>query len=77
MFKFIAKKFVTSQVNKLLDQHSSDVAKVKDTLTLWVKRLEKILGCFNGLLAKLDDNRLDDDEVDQAAAEIEIVVKEW
>lgn len=77
MIKWIVTKFILNAVNKLLDQHSSDVAKVKDTLTLWVKRLEKILGCFNGLLAKLDDNRLDDDEVDQAAAEIEIVVKEW
>lgn len=77
MFKWLCKKVIVGQVNDLLDRHKDNVEKVKDTLKVWVSRLEKILGCFKGLLEKLDDGKIDYEEIDQAAAEIEIVIAEW
>ena len=65
------------KVNGLLDQYKGDVDKVKDTLQVWIARLEKILSCFKSTLAKLDDGKIDADEIDQTVAEVEIVVKEW
>ena len=77
MLKWAIKKYIVGKVNGLLDQYKGDVDKVKDTLQVWIARLEKILSCFKSMLAKLDDGKIDADEIDQTVAEIEIVVKEW
>ena len=75
--KWLAKKVILSKLNGLLDRHKDDVAETKDTLKTWVSRLEKILGCFRGLLEKLDDGKIDADEIDQTVAAVETVVAEW
>lgn len=77
MLKWAIKKYIVGKVNDLLDQYKGDVDKVKDTLQVWIARLEKILSCFKSMLAKLDDGKIDADEIDQTVAEVEIVVKEW
>ena len=77
MLKWAIKKYIVGKVNDLLDQYKGDVDKVKDTLQVWIARLEKILSCFKSMLAKLDDGKIDADEIDQTVAEVETVVKEW
>ena len=77
MIMWAVKKYVIGKVNKVLDQYKDNVDKVKDTLTVWIARLEKVLSCFKGLLAKLDDGKLDDEEVDDTIADVEQVIKEW
>ena len=75
------KKIITwwlcRKINDLLDQYKDNVSKVRETLKVWIARLEKIISCFKSLLAKLDDGKIDGDEIDQTVAEIEIVVKAW
>lgn len=75
------KKIITwwlcRKINDLLDQYKDNVSKVRETLKVWIARLEKIMSCFKSLLAKLDDGKIDGDEIDQTVAEIEIVVKAW
>jgi len=77
MIKWFVTKVIIGKVNDLLDEYKSDVNKVKDTLQVWIARLEKILSCFKSTLAKLDDGKIDADEIDQTVAEIEAVIKEW
>lgn len=77
MFKWIIKKFIIGQLNKLIDKYQDNINKVKDTLQIWISRLEKIIGCLKSLMTKLDDNQLDSEEVDETVSEIEIVIKEW
>ena len=77
MLKWLAKKVIVGKLNDVLDLYKDDVSKVKGILQLWIARLEKILNCFKSLLAKLDDGKIDADEIDQTVAEVEIVVKEW
>lgn len=77
MIKWFVTKVIIGKVNDLLDEYKSDVNKVKDTLQVWIARLEKILSCFKSTLAKLDDGKIDTDEIDQTVAEIETVIKEW
>lgn len=77
MVKWIIKRYVISKVNSLLDEYKDNVGKVKDTLQTWIARLEKIIGCFKSTLAKLDDGKIDSDEIDQTVAEVEEVVKSW
>ena len=77
MIKWFAKRYVIGMLNDLLDQYKDDVSKVRDTLQVWIARLEKILSCFKSMLAKLDDGKIDADEIDQTVAEVEQVIKEW
>lgn len=77
MIKWICKKVILSKLNEALDLYKDDVSKVKTIIQVWIARLEKIISCFKSLLAKLDDGKIDGDEIDQTVAEIEIVVKAW
>lgn len=77
MIMWAVKKYVIGKVNKVLDQYKDNVDKMRDTLTVWIVRLEKVLSCFKGLLAKLDDGKLDNEEVDETIADVEQVIKEW
>ena len=77
MIKWAIKKWCTSKVNDLLDEYKDNVDKVKDILQTWIARLEKILVCFKSMLSKLDDGKLDSDEIDEAIVDVETVIKEW
>jgi len=64
IIKWIAKKYILSMVNSLLDQYKADVAKVTFTLSTWIARLEKVLNLLKCLNARVDDGKIDDDEVE-------------
>lgn len=63
MFEWIVKKVIVGKVNDLLKQYKSNVDKLRSTLSVWIWRIEKVLACFKSMLAKLDDNELDADEL--------------
>ena len=77
MTKWIIKKVIVGRLNDLLDQYKDNVSKVRDTLKVWIARLDKILYAFRSLLEKLEDNKIDSEEIDQTVAEVEQVIKEW
>ena len=77
MCKWIVQKVIVGKINDLLDQYKGGVDTVKDTLQVWIARLEKILSCFRSLLDKLEDNKIDGEEIDQTVAEVEEVIKSW
>lgn len=77
MIKWFAKKYVLGKVNDLLEVNQTNVVKVKNTIDTWVGRLQKILDCLKNILSKLDDNKLDSEEIDDSVAEIQKVVKQW
>ena len=77
MIKWIMQKVIVGKINDLLDQYKDNVSKVRETLKVWIARLDKILFAFRSLLAKLDDGKIDSEEIDQTVAEVEQVIKEW
>ena len=77
MIKWFAKKYILGKVNDLLEVNQDNVVKVKNTIDTWVGRLQKILDCLKNILSKLDDNKLDSEEIDDSVAEIQKVVKSW
>ena len=68
---------IVVKINDLLDQYKDDVSKVRETLKVWIARLDKILFAFRSLLEKLEDNKIDAEEIDQTVAEVEQVIAEW
>ena len=77
MFQWLVKKVIIGKVNDLLEVNQDNVTKVKNTIDTWVGRLQKILDCLKNILSKLDDNKLDSEEIDDSVAEIQKVVKQW
>lgn len=77
MWKWIVQKVIVGKINDLLDQYKDNVSKVRESLKVWIARLDKILFAFRSLLDKLEDNKIDADEIDQTVAEVEEVIKSW
>ena len=77
MIEWIVKKVIVGKLNGLLKQYQNDVSKVKETLKVWIRRIKKVLGCFESALSKLDDNELDADELKRTTDEVTKLIKEW
>lgn len=77
MFEWIVKKVIVKKINDLLKQYKDNVDKVRATLNLWIERIKNVLACFESLLAKIDDNELDAEELKQTTDEVSKLVKEW
>lgn len=75
--KKIIKWWICRKVNGILDVNQDNATKIKNMLDTWIGRLARILDCLKNILAKLDDNKLDAQEIDDSVAEIEKVVKQW
>ena len=75
--KWIAKKFVIGLANEVLAKYKDDTAKCRELLKIWIARLQCIMLGLSAFLVKLDDGRIDDEEVDETAATIEDIVKDW
>ena len=77
MLKWLAKKYAIGIVNDMLKNYAKNVDKTKETLKLWLQRLQSAVACLQSLLAKLDDGKIDTEEVDQAQEDILKLLKEW
>ena len=75
--KWLIKKYLIGKVNDLLDVNAENVTRTKNSLDTWIGRLARILDCLKQILSKLDDNKLDAQEVDDSVVEIEKVIKQW
>lgn len=73
----LAKKYVLGAVNDLLMEYKEDVNKVTTTLNLWIERLEKIANLLRRIGARVDDGKIDDEEVEVSVNEISDVIKGW
>lgn len=77
MFQWIVKKVICGKVNDLLKEYQGNINVVRKTLKTWIERLRKVLGLFESIMAKVDDNELSSDEVKEAVDEFNKLVKEW
>ncbi len=73
----LAKKYVLGTVNDLLMEYKEDVNKVTSTLNLWIARLEKVTNLLRRIGARVDDGKIDDEEVEVSVGEISEVIKSW
>lgn len=75
--KWLAKKYVISALNDLLDKYKGDVVKVTSTITVWINRLQKIVDQLNKLNSRVSDGVIEDKEVDDTVKDIEKLIKEF
>jgi hypothetical protein len=77
IIKWTIKKFILRELNKVLDRYASDIDSMRKILVVWISRLENIIKCIKNLLKKLDDGKIDSEEVDEAAEDVKIAIKNW
>lgn len=75
IFVSLAKRYAIKAINELLEKNRDDVAKISETISLWVDRLTKVLDCLKGINARVSDGKLESVEVDDSLKEIEALVK--
>lgn len=71
------KGFITKKLNKLLDAQKDGVEKARAQVALWTSRTKAVCAALESLSAKLEDNRLDPDELEAAVTEIQELIAGW
>lgn len=74
---YLAKKYVISAINDILEKYKDDVAKVSQTIDIWIERLNKIISQLKAINDRVADGKIDDDEISSSIDEIEKLVKEF
>ncbi len=77
IIKWTIKKFILRELNKVLERYASDIDSLRKILVVWIARLETIINCIKNLLKKLDDGKIDSEEVDEAAEDVKTAIKNW
>ena len=73
----LAKKYIISAINDLLDKNKSNVEKICAKISYWIEKLSLIVELLKKINARCSDGKLDDTEVDQTVNEIEQIIKEF
>lgn len=73
----LAKKYIISAINDLLDQHKSNVGYICEKINYWTTKLTIIIELLKKINARCSDGKIEDDEVDQTVNEIEQIIKEF
>ena len=73
----LAKKYIISSLNDLLEKNKSNVGKICEKINYWTTKLSLIIELLKKISNRCSDGNLDDTEVDQTVEEIEKIVKEF
>ena len=73
----LAKKYIISSLNDLLDKNKENVEKICEKINYWTTKLSIIIELLKKISNRCSDGKLDDTEVDQTVNEIEKIVKEF
>ena len=73
----LAKKYIISAINDLLEKNKSNVGYICEKINYWTTKLTIIIELLKKINARCSDGNIDDKEVDQTVNEIETLVKEF
>lgn len=71
------KSFITKKLNKLLDAQKDGVEKACAQVALWTSRTKAVCAALESMSAKLEDSKLDPDELEAAVTEIQELIAGW
>ena len=73
----LAKKYIISAINDLLDKNKENVGYICEKINYWTTKLTLIIELLKKISSRCSDGKLDDNEVDKTVNEIETLVKEF
>ena len=73
----LAKKYIISAINDLLEKNKSNVGYICEKINYWTTKLTIIIELLKRISSRCSDGNLDDTEVDKTVDEIETLIKEF
>ena len=73
----LAKKYIISAINDLLEKNKSNVGYICEKINYWTTKLTIIIELLKKINARCSDGNLNDTEVDKTVEEIEKIIKEF
>lgn len=73
----LAKKYIISAINDLLDKNKENVGKICEKINYWTTKLTIIIELLKKISSRCSDGKIEDSEVDQTVNEIEQIIKEF
>ena len=73
----LAKKYVISTINELLEKNKSNVGYICEKINYWTTKLTVIIELLKKISSRCSDGKLDDTEVDKTVEEIEQIIKDF
>ena len=73
----LAKKYIISAINNLLDKNKENVGYICEKINYWTTKLSLIIELLKKISSRCADGKIDDDEVNQTVNELETLVKEF
>ena len=73
----LAKKYVISAINELLEKNKSNVGYICEKINYWTTKLTLIIELLKKISNRCSDGKLDDEEVDKTVDEIEQIIQEF
>ena len=73
----LAKKYVISSLNDLLEKNKENVEKICEKINYWTTKLTIIIELLKKINSRCSDGKLEDEEVDKTVDEIETLIKEF
>ena len=71
----LAKKYIISSLNDLLEKNKENVGKICVKISYWIEKLSLIVELLKKINERCSDGNLNDTEVDQTVNEIEQIIK--
>ena len=73
----LAKKYVISAINDILDKNKENVGKICEKINYWTTKLTIIIELLKKISSRCSDGKLEDDEVQQTVVELENIIKDF
>lgn len=73
----LAKKYIISAINDLLEKNKSNVGYICEKINYWTTKLSIIIELLKRISSRCSDGKLDDTEVDKTVNEIEQIIKKF
>ena len=73
----LAKKYIISAINDLLEKNKENVGYICEKINYWTTKLTLIIELLKRISNRCSDGKLDDTEVDKTFDELETLIKEF
>ena len=73
----LAKKYVISAINDILDKNKENVGKICEKINYWTTKLTIMIELLKKISSRCSDGKLEDEEVKQTVVELENIIKDF
>ena len=71
------RKLILGKINDVVGAKKEGVEKARAQVALWTRRAKAVCQALESLSAKLEDSKLDPDELEAAVTDLKTLVENW